>query len=210
MSVRALIFDLDGVIADTVLAHEQGWSLVADRFGLHVSRDQLDSFRGKRRHDILRSLAEGVLSEDEIESAMAVKVAHYDGFLAQLSPAHILPGVEALMQAARARGLALAVASSSFNARTVLTKLGLIDRFDVVADGPTVVRPKPHPDIFVWTAGALRVRPSETIVFEDAAAGVAAARDAGALVVGVGSPLHVGAADLIVPDLVDFDLESLL
>lgn len=210
MSFKALIFDLDGVIADTIRAHEAGWEIVAGQFGVPVTPELLVSFRGKRRHDILHTITGRTLSENELRSAMNAKVAHYDAFLAQMSPAQILPGVEALMAAGRARGMGLAVASSSYNARAVLEKLGLTSRFDVVADGPTVARAKPFPDIFIWAAGALRVHPSECIVFEDAEAGVIAGRDAGMVVVGVGEPAYLGRAHLVVPDLTAFDLAALL
>lgn len=210
MRFKALIFDLDGVIADTTGAHEAGWELVARQLGVAVTPELLLSFRGKRRHDILAALTGRVLSEAEFDDAMRVKVAHYDEFLSGASPAQILPGVEALLDAGRAHGLGLGVASSSYNARAVLGKLGLLDRFDVVADGPTVARAKPFPDIFVWTAGALGVTPMETVVFEDAEAGIAAARAAGAFAVGIGDPARLGAADLIVPTLAGFDLLRLL
>jgi beta-phosphoglucomutase len=209
MPFKALIFDLDGVIADTIRAHEAGWELVANQFGVPVTPELLFSFRGKRRHDILHTITGRTLSETEFNTAMTAKVAHYDAFLAQMSPAHILPGVEALIAAGRARGMGLAVASSSYNARAVLEKLGLVSRFDVIADGPTVARAKPFPDIFVWAAGALRVRPGDCIVFEDAEAGVIAGRDAGMFVVGVGNPAHLAGANLVVPDLTAVDLAAL-
>ena len=207
MHYKALIFDLDGVIADTILAHEAGWELVANHFGVPVTPELLFSFRGKRRHDILRAITGRTLSDAEFDQAMTAKVAHYDAFIAQISPAHILPGVEALIEAGRVRGMGLAVASSSYNANAVLEKLGLASRFDVIADGPTVARAKPFPDIFVWTAGALRVRPSECIVFEDAEAGVTAGRDAGMFVVGVGDPSYLGQAHRVVPNLTAVDLD---
>lgn len=210
MPFQALIFDLDGVIADTIRAHEAGWELVANQFGVPVTPELLFSFRGKRRHDILRTITGRTLSETEFDQAMTAKVAHYDAFIAQMSPAYILPGVEALIEAGRARGMALAVASSSYNANAVLEKLGLASRFDVIADGPTVARAKPFPDIFVWAAGALRVRPADCIVFEDAEAGVIAGRDAGMFVVGVGDPAYLGQAHRVVPDLTAIDLDSML
>ena len=210
MPYKALIFDLDGVIADTIRAHEAGWELVANHFGVPVTPELLFSFRGKRRQDILRTITGRMLSDAEFDDAMTAKVTHYDAFISQMSPAHILPGVDALIDAGRSRGLRMAVASSSYNAHAVLEKLGLASRFDVIADGPTVARAKPFPDIFVWAAGALRVRPAECIVFEDAEAGVAAGRTAGMFVVGVGDPLYLGEAHLVVPDLTAFDLELLL
>lgn len=209
MPVAALIFDLDGVIADTVPAHDAGWALVARELGVTLPPEKYQTFRGRRRGDILREMTGRTLTEDEIEAIMPVKVSHYDSFLATMNETHILPGVLPLLDAARARGLGLAVASSSYNAVTVLTRIGLYDRFDVIADGFTVARAKPHPDIFVWAAGALRARPADCVVFEDAEAGVAAAKTAGMRVVGVGDPSLVGAADIVVPNLVDFPLESL-
>jgi beta-phosphoglucomutase len=210
MPVKALIFDLDGVIADTIRAHEAGWEIVANQFGVPVTPELLVSFRGKRRHDILQTITGRPLSEHELNSAMTAKVAHYDAFIAQMSPAQILPGVESLLDQADAHGLSLAVASSSYNAYPVLEKLGLTGRFDAIADGPTVSRAKPFPDIFIWAAGALRVRPSDCIVFEDAEAGVTAGHDAGMFVVGVGDPAYLDKADIIVPDLTAVDLEALL
>ena len=210
MSVKALIFDLDGVIADTIRAHEAGWEIVANQFGVPVTPELLVSFRGKRRHDILHTITGRALSENELHSAMTAKVAHYDAFISQMSPAQILPGVEALLDQAHSHGLALAVASSSYNARAVLDKLGLTNRFDAIAYGPTVARAKPFPDIFIWAAGALRVRPADCVVFEDAEAGVIAGRDAGMYVVGVGDPAYLGKAHLVVSDLTAFDLQPLL
>lgn len=209
MTPHALIFDLDGVIADTVRAHEAGWSLVAAELGIALTPEMLASFRGKRRADILRTITGRELSDAEMAAVMPTKTSHYDDFLASLNDDHILPGVEMLIEAGRKRGLGLAVASSSYNARVVLTKLGLLERFDVIADGLTVFRAKPHPDIFIWAAGALRVRPVDCVVFEDANAGVTAALEAGMRVVGVGDPSIVGRAHIVVPDLAGFDLDSL-
>jgi len=209
MTFRALIFDLDGVIADTVHAHDAGWKIVAEQLGVTLTPEMLNSFRGKRRGDILHTITGRMLSEAEIAAIMPAKIAHYDSFLETLDDSHILPGVKHLIDEGHRRGMGLAVASSSYNARTVLSKLGLIDRFDVIADGHSVSRAKPHPDIFIWAAGALRVRPADCVVFEDAEAGVTAALTAGMSVVGVGDPSIVGRAHTVVPDLAGFDLDLL-
>lgn len=210
MPIHALIFDLDGVIADTVRAHEAGWLLVAEKLGVTLTTQMQESFRGRRRADILHTMTGRVFSAAEIDAIMPTKIRHYDDFLTHMTPAHILPGVETLLSRARSRGLALAIASSSYNARAVLEKTGLTAQFDAIADGYTVARAKPNADIFVWAAGALRISPMSCAVFEDAEAGVTAARDAGAYVVGVGTPSIVGHAHMVVPDLVDFDLDALL
>jgi beta-phosphoglucomutase len=86
-------------------------------------------------------------------------------------------------------------------ARAVLQKTGLLDYMDAIADGSTVARSKPAPDIFVWVAGALRVRPHQAIAIEDSRAGIEAARTAGMFVVGVGNSLLTDQAHLHVAHL---------
>jgi kojibiose phosphorylase len=81
---------------------------------------------------------------------------------------------------------------------------------DVVADGYTVQRSKPAPDIFLWVAGALNARPTESIAFEDSLAGIEAAQRGGMFVVGVGDHPDVQQADLVLPQLDSIPLVAIL
>lgn len=131
---------------------------------------------------------------------MVRKNTYYLEWLETLTPDAVLPGVPAFVAGARALGLRLGIGSASKNARLVLDKLGILDAFDVIGDGYSVVNPKPEPDLFIWVAGGLGVCPTQAVVFEDAAAGVQAARHGGFWVVGLGDAVG-DAAHVRLPSL---------
>jgi beta-phosphoglucomutase len=198
----AFIFDLDGVITDTAEYHYLAWKRLADEEGILFTREDGDKVRGiSRRASLLILLKDRMLPEHEMELWMARKNEYYRAYLAQMNSDDLLPGVGPLLQEARASGIKLGVASASKNARHVLTSLGIFDMFDAIGDGDSVINTKPAPDLFVWVAGRLDVHPAEVVVFEDAEAGVEAARAAGMYVVGLGPASRVGKAHLVLPSL---------
>ena len=217
MAIRAFIFDLDGVITDTAEYHYRAWKQLADAEKLPFSRADNDALRGVSRQESLKRLLNGrQISAATAQAWLARKNACYLQYINQLKSEHRLPGVTALMDAARTMGLKLAIASASKNARLVLERLELTDCFDVIGDGSSVAKPKPAPDLFVWVTNALQVRANESVVFEDAEAGLDAARSAGCLTVGIGSA-NVSHADIQLPtglehaqpDLIISQLEAL-
>lgn len=196
----AFVFDLDGVVADTVEPHYRSWQRLADEEGLPFDRAANAALLGRERLDALKVLAGDRELAPDVASAWAERKQRY--FLEELEhfgPADLLPGVADLLAEARSLGVPLGLASSSRNARLVLERTGLARAFDAVADGTTVARAKPAPDIFVWTAGRLGVVPARAVVFEDAPAGVAAALAGGFPVVGLGPEAH--GASRLRPDL---------
>lgn len=208
---EAVIFDLDGVLADTVEFHYRAWKHIADILDVPFGPEDMNRLRGRQRRDCLLDLLSGrPVDEDEIARLMILKDEFYMADLEQMTPASLLPGVLDFVLAARKSRLRLGVASASMTARAVLQKTNLLAYMDAVADGSTVSRSKPAPDIFVWVAGALRVRPHQAIVFEDSRAGVEAARTAGMFVVGVGDGQLTSQAHFSVPSLRDVVLADLM
>jgi beta-phosphoglucomutase len=181
---RAFIFDLDGVVVNTVDLHYRAWKHLFDDLGVPFSRRDLDKIRGVHRRDILLSYTSG-FNEAQIAACLAQKDQLYKRALAEASReiAHA-PVVELLHEAKRG-GIKVGLASSSTNARAVLDIVQLLPLFDALGDGNTVCRSKPAPDIFVWVAGALGVHPADAVVLEDGAAGIEGARTAGMFVVGL-------------------------
>ena len=104
----------------------------------------------------------------------------------------------------------IAIGSASKNAREVVQRLQIVPCIDAMADGYSVVRPKPAPDLFVYAAGLLRVCVDACVVFEDATVGVEAAKVAGMYTVGLGPVERVGRADLVLPDLSGVTLHDIL
>lgn len=127
----------------------------------------------------------------------------------QMQPGEVLPGALAFLQALQGAGIKTALASASRNAGTILERVGLQAYFHAVVDGNQVVASKPDPEVFLQCARALHVSPPACVVFEDAQAGIQAARAAGMKVVGIGSPQVLTGADLVVAGLHQMSLEKL-
>ena len=199
MTIRAFIFDLDGVITDTAEFHYLAWKQLAEAEHIPFTRADNDALRGVSRRESLRRLLNGrEISESLAGEWLSRKNAHYLEYINRLTPQDRLPGVTAFLDAASNMSLKLGIASASKNARLVLERLELTGHFDVIGDGHSVANPKPAPDLFRWVTEALAVRPWEAAVFEDAEAGIDAAKRAGCLTVGIGQA-NVSHADAHLP-----------
>ena len=198
-TVRALIFDLDGVLTDTAEDHYEAWAELCRRHGWPFDRAFNEKLKGVDRAGSLRLIldAAGVsLPADTFAACLAEKNAAYVERLAAYTPAHLFAGVHQLFAAARAAGLKIALASASRNAPEVIARLGIADQFDYIADAASVAHPKPAPDIFLACAAALGVPAQACIGIEDAQAGVEAICAAGMTAIGIGTTLHHTAFNL--------------
>lgn len=190
-NIRGFIFDLDGVIVDTAKHHFQSWKSIMQELGVEISAEDDKHTRGASRMESLEYLIQkyGVkMTSEEKESWAVKKNSIYLASIENITPADLLPGVLTFLEDARKEGFKLALGSASKNAKAVLGKLEVENRFDAILDGNDTTRSKPDPEIFIKGCEALQLPPSEVVVFEDAAKGVQAAIDAGCHVVGIGSP----------------------
>jgi kojibiose phosphorylase len=198
LSIQGVIFDLDGVLTDTSEFHYRGWKQLADEEGIPFDRLANERLRGlSRRDSLLELLGERPFTEAELQEMMARKNSYYEKLIQSLTPADLLPGAAALLNELRAAGVKVAIGSSSKNARIVIERLGIADRVDAIADGYSVERPKPAPDVFLHAAKQLGIEPEQCLVVEDAASGVEAALAARMWVVGLGPNERVGAAHVV-------------
>jgi len=208
---KAVIFDLDGVITDTAHYHYLAWKRLADSLELPFDEAFNEHLKGIDRMGSLELiLARGARSftQEEKQALAEAKNAHYVELVATMTPADLLPGALAALEAVRAAGLKTGLASVSKNAFTVLDKLGIRDRFDEVVDAARIANSKPHPEIFLTAARQLGVVPADCLGVEDAAAGVASIKDAGMVAVGVGSREVLWQADHVIPSMAAFRLED--
>ncbi len=206
--LRAVIFDLDGVLTETAEYHYLGWQRLADEEGLPFDRAANEALRGLSRVESLKAL----LGEREVDAAtfaemMERKNGYYLDSLQDMSPADLLPGAISLVVDAKRRGMLVAIGSSSKNAPFVLDRLRITGLFDAIADGHTVENAKPAPDLFLAAADLLGVPAEDCIVVEDAASGVDAALAAGMVAVGVGPDGRVGHAHHRFDTTEDVDLD---
>lgn len=200
--MKGLIFDLDGVITDTAEYHFRSWKRLADEEGISFTRHDNEALRGVSRRASLELLLKGNLRpEAEMDALMTRKNQYYLEYVQEMTPADLLPGVGDFLRIARQMGFKLGLGSASKNARLVCERLNVLDMFDVIGDGNSVVNGKPAPDLFVWVAGGLGLSPQACAVFEDAEAGIAAALAGGFYAVGIGPAERVGAAHRLIAGL---------
>lgn len=209
--LRAVIFDLDGVITDTAEFHYQGWQRLADELGVPFDREANERLRGLSRLDSLLAIVEGsgiAYTDADLRIWTERKNGYYLELVKTISPQDILPGAREIVEECRRAGVKTAIASASKNAPEVLARLGLEDRFDAVAHGGMVARGKPDPEIFVCAANLLGVAPENCVGVEDSAAGLESIIGAGMAAIGLGDPKLLGRADRIFPSLDGLHLDA--
>lgn len=207
----AVIFDLDGVITDTAHYHYLAWKRLADSVGAAFDEAFNEQLKGVDRMGSLELILARAPRAYALEEKLALAEAknrHYQLLIATMTPGDLLPGALRALEEVRAAGLKIGLASVSKNAFTVLDRLGIRDRFDDVVDAATIRNSKPHPEIFLTAAEHLGVPPRDCLGVEDAAAGVAAIKDAGMVAVGVGSPEVLYRADRVIPSMLHFRLND--
>jgi beta-phosphoglucomutase len=209
--VKALIFDLDGVIVTTEHNHFIAWKRTAESLGIPFEEEHNELLKGVSRVDSLKKILElgsKTISTEEFNALLISKNEFYVDSIQDLNQTDLLPGVLSLLEEARSKDIKLGIGSSSKNANFILKLLKIDHFFDVVIDGNGVEHPKPHPEVFLNGAKALSLTPAECIVFEDAASGITAAKAGGFIAIAVGNPNIAEMADTYFNDLTEFSLEA--
>ncbi|HEY2580351.1 MAG TPA: beta-phosphoglucomutase [Mucilaginibacter sp.] len=211
-TIKACIFDLDGVIVDTAVYHYKAWKRLANELGFDFTEEDNEKLKGVSRTRSLELILQwgGITkTEAEKEELAARKNDWYVEMINQMTPAEILPGAKEFLVTCRNARLKTALGSASKNSMTILNKINLTGFFDAVIDGNKVSKPKPDPEVFLKGAEELNVEPVNCVVFEDAIAGVEAAVNGGMKVVGIGSPKVLTGANLVVSGLNEMSLKKL-
>ena len=196
--MKAIIFNLDGVICFTDKYHYQAWKALADRLGISFDEQINNRLRGVSRMeslDIVLERADRPYSQQEREAFAAEKNGIYVQLLQKMSPADLPQEVKDTLDALRGMGLKLAIGSSSKNAKLILFRIGLGDFFDAVSDGTNISRSKPDPEVFLKAAEMLGEKPASCLVVEDAVSGAQAGHAGGFTAACVGDASASGAGD---------------
>jgi len=209
--IKALIFDLDGVIVDTAKYHYLAWKELADELGFFFSKEDNERLKGVSRVRSMEILLEvgGVELDDDVKVQLAAqKNERYVGMIKKMPADEILPGALSLLKSAKDKGYKIALGSASKNAMTILNQVNITELFDVIIDGNKVSKAKPDPEVFLMGAKELNEKPENCVVFEDAAAGVEAAHNGNMFCVGVGTEENLPEADILIPGFEDFTIND--
>lgn len=208
--VSTCIFDLDGVIVDTAKYHYLAWRRLAHELGFEFLEEHNERLKGVSRMtslDIMLEVGGLSFSQSEKEAMAAKKNEWYLEYIYKMTPEEILPGVVDFLVMLRKKGIKIALGSASKNALLILDRVQLQPYFDAVIDGNKALKAKPNPQVFLLAAEELGQDPATCVVFEDAAAGIEAAKAAGMKCIGIGSPDVLGKADKVVPGFVNATID---
>ncbi len=210
--LKAVIWDMDGVIADTAPFHFQAWQEVFRKRKIPYSREVFQRNFGKRNDVIVRSIVGEDYPESEIEAILVAK----EGLFREKAAGNLrsFPGALELIDELKEYKVRVALATSSpiENGQFVLRQLGIEDGFDVTVWGREVTEGKPSPQIFLLAAERLNINPKNCVVIEDAVAGVTAAKRAGMRCLAVTNSHpgeKLGGADLVADSLEDVSVADI-
>lgn len=194
---KGVLFDLDGVITDTAEYHYLAWKKLGQEIGIEIDRAFNEQLKGVSREDSLqRMLVYGgkadQFSAKEFAELAARKNDYYVEMIQQVSPKDVYPGIKELLETLKEHQIKISLASASKNGPFLLDQMALTKYFDGIADPAKVKAGKPAPDIFLLAAEVVGLTAKECIGIEDAAAGIAAINQSGALAIGVGKAENLG------------------
>ena len=199
MKIKAVIFDLDGVLVFTDQYHYQAWKKIADEKGVYFDEKINDRLRGVSRMeslDIILEQDKGMpLTQNEKELLAEKKNRIYRKLLENMTSEDVTDDVRKTLKALRDRGYKIALGSSSKNAKFILEKTEVTDLFDAIADGTVITRSKPDPEVFLKAADFLKIPPENCLVVEDAEAGIQAAKAGNMQAAAIGDAVKLGMAD---------------
>jgi len=203
---KGIIFDLDGVLVDTARYHYLAWKRLADELGFDFTIEDNERLKGVSRMqslEILLEVGNYSMTDEQKEINATRKNTWYVEYLHTLDETALLSGSKEYLQKLRKEGIKIALGSASKNAPLILERLNIASFFDAVIDGNSVSKTKPDPEVFLKGAAALGLPPENCAVFEDALAGIEAAKAGGMYAVAVGERENLPGADMYISCLKD-------
>ncbi|MBS3808477.1 MAG: beta-phosphoglucomutase family hydrolase [Bacteroidales bacterium] len=181
--IKALIFDVDGTLADSMPVHLESWKEVGEKHGFYYTREDLERYAGMSGQEIVGVISDKFALQLDPDRIVEEKEAAFLKNLDQVKPIH---PVVRLLEDYRGR-LPVAAGTGGFRrvATQILDSIGVLDKIDTLVAADDVKKHKPHPDTFLKCAEVLGIAPQHCMVFEDAELGFQAARNAGMHVVDV-------------------------
>ena len=209
---KACIFDLDGVIVDTVSAHYTSWKTIADELNIEFTEEDNEQLKGISRVKSMKrilDIGEITLPNSQTEELINKKNEIYVSIITKMTRQDILPGVLDALKILKQNNIAAAIGSSSKNATRILEAIDLTKEFEAIVDGNQLKNSKPDPEVFLLAAEKLGLKPVDCSVIEDAQAGVEAAKRGGMHCIGIGSQEILNEADVVIPSMKEFSLKHL-
>jgi beta-phosphoglucomutase len=206
----ALIFDLDGVVVDSMPLHTLAWQRYLEQLGV-AREDVAIQMHGRRNDEIVREFLGPDVPGEIVFAHGAAKERLFREMMGQRLAAAMVPGIAEFLARTQDVPVALATNAEPANVSFVLDGIDLRQWFRAIVDGSQVRQAKPAPEVYLTAAERLGIAPRNCIVFEDSPVGIAAARAAGMRVVGILTHAQTLAdVDLAVADFLQPELNEWL
>lgn len=212
--IKAVLFDLDGVLVSTDEYHYYSWKKLSEEEGFGFFDHEFNhKFRGVARMEcieiITKASGKHYTPEQKLELADR-KNRYFVESLSTVTTEVLLPGALSTLKELRKRGIKVAVASNSRNAKTIIDQSQIKELLDTIVDGFDITNSKPDPEVFLLAANNVDIPPAQCLVVEDAVAGIESARRAGMKALGIGTKERLPNADIVIPNLAAISVDDLL
>jgi len=210
--LKAVIFDLDGVIADTARFHYQAWKKLASGIEIDLTYEFNENLKGVDRMeslDLILALTEKDYSNEEKIELANKKNRYYLEFVNRMTPSDLLPGVVKCFEVIKDNNIKIVLASASKNSLDVIKRLEIKNYFDYVVSSKDILNSKPNPEIFIKAAKGIKVATKNCVGVEDSIAGILAINACNMFSVGIGNKKNLYPADICIKDLTEFDIEEI-
>lgn len=212
MNISAVIFDLDGVLVDTTKYHYLAWKEILKEYDKDFTEEDYEHVKGVSRYKSLDMIFKE--SDIKISEVERIKISRkknnlYLQYIADIEGNQVFKGVVEFLEKLKSKGFKTAIGSTSDSSYLIIESTGLSKYFDVIIDGYTVDKAKPHPEVYILAARELDINPHKCVVFEDSKAGVLAAKRAGMKVIGVNHKVNLDNADKMIDNFENLGLDIL-
>jgi len=210
--LKAVIFDLDGVIADTARFHYQAWKKLASEIGINLTCEFNENLKGVGRMeslDLILTLIEKDYSNEEKMELANKKNGYYLEFINRMTSSDLLPGVVKCFEALKDNNIKVVLASASKNSLDVIKRLEIKKYLDYIVSGKNISKSKPDPEIFIKAAKGIKAATENCIGVEDSVAGILAINACNMFSIGIGNKKYLYHADICLKNLTEFNLEEI-
>lgn len=209
----AVIFDLDGVIADTVPLYYIATKKITDELVVPFTKEDNLVYQGIPRMVLIEDLVKKSGTEFTNEEKIGLgekKNEYYQELISDIGPDQMLPGIRDFLFELKEKGIKIALASSSSNAPFVLEKLDIIHLFDAIIDPHSLAKGKPDPEIFIRAADRVGAKHENCVVIEDGEAGLSGIWKTSMFSIGVGTESYHYHADWQVASTKELNVKDLI
>jgi len=210
--LKAVIFDLDGVIADTARFHYKAWKKLASEIGINLTYEFNENLKGVSRIEslelILTLTNKSYSNEKKIELANK-KNGYYLEFVNRMTPSDLLPGVVRCFEVLKDNNIKIVLASASKNSLDVIKRLKIEKYFDYIISGKDILKSKPDPEIFIKAAQGIETATKDCVGIEDSVAGILAINACNMFSIGIGDKEDLYRADICLKNLTEFNLKDI-